>query len=73
MLPEQIARMLENKDRERINVKLESALSNDYHYSRSKTEILTLIAEIGELMYRKGRSDERYYNGPMISIYDKEP
>lgn len=72
MLPEQIARFLEGEDFKRLSSKLDDALATDYVYSRNKTEILQIIAEIVEIGYKKGRTDERYYSGgPLFTLYNK--
>jgi len=72
MLPEQIARFLELEDFKRLSSKLEDAMSSDYWYSSEKTKIMHAIAEIIELSYKKGRTDQLYYHGgPSISIYEK--
>ena len=72
MLPEQIAKFLEGEDFKRLSAKLADAMTGDHIYSRNKTEILHIIAEIAELTYKKGRADEKYYSGgPLFTLYDK--
>jgi hypothetical protein len=72
MLPEQMARFLEDEDFKRLSTKLEHAMSSDYFYSRNKAEMLDAIVEIIEATYNKARKDERYCNGgPLFALYDK--
>jgi hypothetical protein len=76
MLPEQIAKFLDDEDFKRLSYKLDDTIADitagDYFGSRNKTELLHIIAEIVELTYKKGRTDERYYsNGPTFTLYNK--
>jgi hypothetical protein len=71
VLPEKVESLLEEEDFKKLSHKLEEIVSGDYYYSRHKTELMMVVAEIIEKAYKKGRLDERYYNsGPVFSLYD---
>jgi hypothetical protein len=72
VLPEKIASLLEQEDFKKLSHKLAEIVDTDYLYSRNKTELMLVVAEIIEKAYKKGRMDESYYNGgPLFSLYEK--
>ena len=73
MLSEQVSRFLEDEDFKRLSAELDIVMSGDYFYSKNKTEILQIIAELVETAYKKGRADEHYHSdGPVFTLYDKQ-
>jgi hypothetical protein len=73
MPPENLVKFIENNEElKELYDKLEATMSSHYIYSSAKTSILTIMAEMIEATYIKGRLDERYVNkGPQPSLYER--
>jgi predicted regulator of amino acid metabolism with ACT domain len=73
MPPENLVKFIENNEElKELYDKLEATMSSHYIYPSAKTSILTIMAEMIEATYIKGRLDERYVNkGPQVSLYER--
>jgi len=72
MSSESLVKFIENEEFKELYEKLETTLADNYIYSSTKTSILTIVAQMIEATYIKGRLDERYINkGPQPSLYER--
>jgi hypothetical protein len=72
MLLEDLTKFTEDEKFNSLYEKLNETMTSSYIYSSTKTNILQIVADMVEIIYTKGRLDERYVNkGPQSSLYKR--
>jgi hypothetical protein len=73
MQSEDLIKFTEDEKFNSLYEKLNETMTSSYIYSSTKTNILQIVADMVEIIYIKGRLDERYVNkGPQSFLYKKQ-